>query len=249
MSFVKNDLTINMILHNCLNWKYISFISLLSLTACLNLDEIPFIDFRANFDSPAFARVGQTINLQADQQSTGAFSHEWYITELDASFQGKKLSFQFDSTGQYTIRLVSNIEKSIGLVSDTSTKQILILPPTESFTNQQSYGDATQDELLHDVLVLPNNEGFYLFSSKQLNILEVRKLDINGQEEWRSEFPNITRGRIERISAQVLADQKIIVAGGIQVSASESDAFIVEMMDLGTRAVIQWPTSDQLSRK
>ena len=240
VSFAKNDPTINMILRNNLHWKYLSFIFLLSLTACLDLDEIPFIDFRANFETPAFARAGQTINLQADQQSAGAFSHEWYITELDATFQGKKLSFQFDSAGQYTIRLVSSIEKSIGLLRDTSTKSISVLPLTESFISQQSYGDLTQDEFLQDVLVLPNDEGYYLFSSKQLNILEIRKLDINGQEEWQTEFPNITRGRIENIAAQLLTDQKILVSGGIQVSPSESDAFIVELRDMGTRAEIQW---------
>lgn len=213
------------------------------LNACIdNLNEISFISFQANFEAPANIRVKEEISLQPGESTTGAISQEWKVLELDTNIQGANFQFSFDSIGSYTIRLISTIQKNVGLVKDSSDKSILVLPTTDSLLSSQELGEFPEDESLQDVLKLPGDRGFFLLGRKNVNILELRRLDSQGQELWRSEFPNLTRGRIQGQNIQLVADTALIIVGLIQTGTLENDAFILELdfNDIEQRASVRW---------
>ncbi len=214
----------------------------LGLAACLDLQETPFIPFEANFHAPANVRIGEPVLLSPGETTVGAQDHQWYILELDTLVQAQQLNFSFDSVGRYTIRLISSAQKTVGLVRDSSERKILVLPVTDTLKLTQGFGKTEEDESLEDVLALPNDQGHVLLGRKQVNILEIIKLNNQGQEEWRTEFSNLAKGRIQGRNVILTRQGDLLIAGSIQAGAQEQDAFLIQLNieEAQGRVSIQW---------
>ncbi|MDX2306574.1 MAG: hypothetical protein NW226_27435 [Microscillaceae bacterium] len=219
---------------------FAGFSLVILLNACLDIQEINYIAFKADFEAPANIRQGDTLYLTPGQATEGAQTFEWYIVELNATFSSESFVFRFDSLGRYTVRLRSSIQKSTGLLRDSSQREIWVLPPTLPLTDTKIFGLFESDESVQDVLTLPGQNGYMLLGRRDVNILQITRLDQNGNEIWQSEFPNLTRGRIEGTHISLTEQGYLLVCGTIQSSPQENDAFIIQLEDQGDQATVRW---------
>lgn len=207
---------------------------LLSLVGCLQIQEIPFIELKSNFSfAQSIVQVGDTVKF--DQNSTTVASQFlWDFGDNKSSTDASPLH-RYDSIGNFTVKLV--VTKPDGVTKDSSTQTIQVLPATETPSSQATFGLATDDEVGFNFTSAIDGSGTILMAKKNVNVLQLRKIDNSGNEVWVRDFNNLADGQVfgQRISPT--NDGGFVVVGYIEDSPTENDAFVLKVNKDGE---LQW---------
>ncbi|NJO00621.1 MAG: PKD domain-containing protein, partial [Bacteroidia bacterium] len=141
-------------------------------SACLELEELSFIPFRAEFEMPAIVRVGDTIQFNPSASTSGALQYLWEFGDNRHSNSVEKVPrFRYDSIGAYPVKLRVLTRKSDGFITDSIQKTIRVLPVTERPERTDVFGNNFSDEIGLEIKSLPDNLGFLLLGKKDINTL------------------------------------------------------------------------------
>ncbi len=211
------------------------------LASCLKIEEIDFISFQADFQAPSLVRVGQRVDFLAGSSTAGASAFEWRFGDplaSESSIENPK--FVYDSIGTYDVSLKVQIQRTNGVLTDSTQKSIQVIPPTENLPNTLTFGSSESDEVTADIICLPSQSGYIVLAKQDVQTLYLQKLDINFNTLWVREFSNISDDPVFPQDIQLLADGGFLLSGIIQASPSNRDAFLMRLDSEGQFGTQGW---------
>lgn len=212
-----------------MNRKFITLLLgglVLSLIGCLQIQEIPFIDLKSRFSFPrAIVQVGDTVRF-SQNSTTVAKQYLWNFGDTKTSNEASPFHV-YDSIGHYTVKLVAT--KADGITQDSSLQTIQVLPATITPTNAETFGLATDDEVGFNFTSTLDGQATILMAKKNVNVLQLRKIDGQGNQVWTRDFNNLSDGQVfgQKISPTI--DGGFVVVGYIEDSPTENDAFVLKV--------------------
>ncbi len=212
-------------------------LALACLQACSSYDEIPFIEFDADFEAPLVVRVGESVTFRPKTSTSGASSFLWEFG--DALQQTSNLAsptFSYDSIGNYTVKLHVSINKTTGLEDDSIQKTIIVLPETQTPDENQAFifGQESNDERGYAIYPLASG-GLIVAGQKDINTLFVAKIGANQQilSGWPREFNNFGTGQIIVRSVRETIGGGVLMLGYFQYQSNDNDAFLLKTNPFG----------------
>lgn len=228
-----------MIRSNFKKFRILLFLLLsLGIVSCLKLEEIDFIDFRADYRVQNIVRVDEVVEFIPAVSTDQAVRFLWEFGDLNSgTSQDIRPSFEYDTIGVYTTQLTVEIQKSSGLLVDSAKRVVRVIPQLEPVStdstsiapNSLVLGEANNDETGRAFSPLPNGGGYILLGKKNINSLLVSRLDINFEVVWEREFSNLSSGQVFGQDVVPTSDNGFLVVGFIQSRANENDAFILKL--------------------
>jgi PKD repeat protein len=210
---------------------------LILMNACSSLNEIEFIEFKANFESPQVVRIGEPVEFRPSLSTSGAITYSWsFGDKLGQSSQEANPSFTYDSIGNYTIMLKVEILKDTGLVKDSIQKNIIVLPQTENPGDEQFYEYGQEIGSQRGSALYPISEGgFVIAGQKNVNTLVVTKVNANQEimSGWPKEFNNFGTGQMFVRAVKETVNGGILIIGYFQYQSDDSDAFLLKISGQG----------------
>ncbi len=225
--------------------KYLFLLGAVFLAnACKELDKIDYIQFKANFTMPNLAREQETVFLQPSdgaeistnntQRAGTANAQEfsWNFGDNETS-QEKLPSHIYQKFGTYSVKLKTKMQKQQGVIADSITKNITILPKlnTPNSNSTFSYGGANRDEVIYDVLPIIDNSGYWLVGRRNINDIWINKVgnDFKSKPGFPKTIEPFTNALISPKSIETTTDGGIIMVGEIQNTPQDRDAFILKL--------------------
>ncbi len=210
---------------------------MLCLQACNTFQEIPFIEFKADFEAPLVVRVGEAVTFRPKASTSEANSFEWEFG--DTNQQTSSLAsptFTYDSIGHYTVKLHVRINKTTGIAEDSIQKSIIVLPQTQTPNENQAFifGQENNDERGYAIYPLASG-GFIIAGQKNINTLFVAKIGVNQQilPGWPREFNNFGTGQIFVRSVRETIGGGVLMLGYFQYQSNDNDAFLLKTNPFG----------------
>ncbi len=205
----------------------------LLLTTCVDIKEIPFIAFEAGFEAPLVVRQNEMVRFVPSASTDQAKRFLWrFGNERQDSSLLASPSYAYDSIGTYSVQLTVEIEKSNGLQVDAFTRNINVLPATETLGDsvESRFGQAEMDER-GAVLTPTRANGFAWAGQRNINTLLVAKTDTNQiiQAGWPRTFSNFGTGQIFVRDMVETLDQSLILVGYFQYESADHEAFILKL--------------------
>ncbi len=207
------------------------------MNACSSFNEIPFVNFRADFEYPTVVRVGERVQFTPSNSTSGAVSYAWRFGDKSGQISEESSpSFTYDSIGQYSIWLKVEILKETGLLKDSIQKSIIVLPETETPSDGEfhEYGQETSSE--RGSAIYPISEGgFVMAGQKNISTLMISK--INSSQEmmggWPREFNNFGTGQMFVRAVRETVNGGILILGYFQYQSNDNDAFLLKVNGQG----------------
>ncbi|OJJ14965.1 hypothetical protein BKI52_41160 [marine bacterium AO1-C] len=209
---------------------------ILSLIGCLQVQEISFIELKSSFLIPQnIIQVGDTLKLQQNS-TTVAKKYLWEFGDGKSSDLPLPTHI-YDSIGTYTVTLT--VTKADGITQDTSTQRVSVLPATvaPAATNFTTFGQSTDDEVGLNFTPTLDGQATILMAKKNINILQLKKIDGNGTEVWTRDISNLSDGQVFGQKISPTNDGGFVVVGFIEDKPNENDAFILKVDKDG---ILQW---------
>ncbi|TAE69663.1 MAG: hypothetical protein EAZ85_12700 [Bacteroidetes bacterium] len=215
-------------------------IAILMAYACNPLEKletIKFIPFGSSFTAPNVARVGQNIDLQVGEKTTGASSFLWNFGYKNKISREKNPVFAYDSIGTYNLTLSVEMDKLNGKKSSDTTRKIIIIPVTDSVTLAQQgkvFGQTGVDELVLGVTRL-NNGNYVAVGRENISDLWVGILNPTGVliDSLDNASFKLTNSLITPRSIVNTNDGGFVIVGSILTGAGDRDAFILKFDQTG----------------
>ncbi|GAB4405967.1 MAG: hypothetical protein OHK0053_32050 [Microscillaceae bacterium] len=208
-----------------------SFCVLLALGACENIEEIAFIEFRAEFSAPLVVRQGELVQFRPGLGTTGSQSYRWYFGDAENSTaQGVAPNFAYDSIGMFVVKLVVEINKTNGLQKDSLQRPIFVLPNLETTASpNQVFGLPETDERGYAFTTLQAT-GFALAGQSAIRGLWLAKTnaDLSLAEGWPRIYQNFGTSTIQARAIHETLDGGLLVAGFFQYTANDNEAFLLK---------------------
>lgn len=206
----------------------------LSLIGCLQIQEIPFIELKSRFSFPnTIVQVGDTVKF-AQNSTTVAKQFSWDFGDDKTSTDAAPTHI-YDSIGHYTIKLITT--KADGVTQDSSTQSIQVLPATETPKEAVTLGLATDDEVGFNFTPTLDGSGIILMAKKNVNVLQLSRIDTGGALIWTKDFNNLSDGQVYGQKVSPTNDGGFVVVGYIEDSPTENDAFVLKVDKDGN---LQW---------
>ncbi|WP_299460548.1 PKD domain-containing protein [uncultured Microscilla sp.] len=207
---------------------------LLGLVGCLQVQEIPFIELQSRFSFvQSTVQVGDTVKF-SQNSSTVASQFLWDFGDNKTSTEPSPLH-TYDSIGNFTVKLIAT--KPDGITKDSSTQTIKVLPATATPKEAATFGLASDDEVGFNFTPATDNSGTILMAKKNVNVLQLRKIDNSGNELWVRDFNNLADGQVYGQRISPTNDGGFVVVGYIEDSPTENDAFVLKVNKDGE---LQW---------
>ncbi len=195
--------------------------------ACLDLNETTFIDLQSNFiPSQTIIQLGDSITFS--QLSTEvAQNFSWDFGDSTASTERSPIHV-YQSIGKYNVSLV--VTKTDGITQDSTVREILVLPSTDTLSNTRTFGSAIDEDI--GFAIAKTASGFVLVGRRNLNSMRVLFTDNNFNITDSSNIDNLAdgRGRLEVENVLVSEqDAGILVVGFFEYNQFERDSFIIKL--------------------
>ncbi|NJL12732.1 MAG: PKD domain-containing protein [Microscillaceae bacterium] len=210
------------------NLKNIGYfgITLLTLGACLELNEIPFVALKADFVAdPDLVQLGNPIRFR--QNSTlVAQQFLWDFGDGNTS-QEANPAYTYSATGFYEVKMIAS--KADGFTKDSLRRTVLVLPPTEIAPNRNGLQNPSHDEIGQSFEVLSN--GLILAGSRDLNKLRIIRTDFNLNPIWTRTISNLAGGSGALFCKEIkpTTDGGFIMVGHFRYNPLERDAFVLKL--------------------
>jgi PKD repeat protein len=214
-----------------------------------NLEPVPYIQFGSSFTAPPVVRVGEKVNFVPGKKTTGAKSFNWSFGFKGRTSQEQNPTFVYDSIGKYVVNLNVKMEKLQGVISSDTTREIIVIPPTDSVLYEESkiFGEDDVDEFVTDMARL-NDGRLVLVGRENLSDMWIVLLDANGNlidSLDKSSF-KISNSMITPRDVQPTKDGGFVVVGSILSRPGDNDAFIIKFDQQGN---VMWSNLNTNSSK
>ena len=222
-------------------FSLIFIVFVLFFTACLDIKEIDFIPFQVDFRAPANIAMGETIRFIPGEGTLGAQSFLWEFGDADSTKSNlKNPEFQFDTLGLFSVKLTARIQKSNGLQEASFSRNILVLPSSDTLSSLVSFGTPNVDDIAQDFFIKNNHQGYLLLGRENVSTLRIQVLDNNLQVLHQGEVANLASGQVFGRAIRQSSDQGILLAGYIQTGIQENDAFLIKLDSTGNMTNSSW---------
>lgn len=215
-------------------------VSLLTIS-CLRVDEIEFIPFQVDFQAATNVIIQEKIRFNPGEGTAGAQSFLWEFGDADSTVSTEQNpEFSYDTLGFFTVKLTAKIQKSKGLQEGFFTRNIRVLPASDTLLEINTLGTTSSDEIPQDFYVKKENQEYLLLGRKNLNTLTIYTLNNSLNIKHQKEISNLASGQIFGKVIRSTSDQGMLVVGYVQSSLDENDAFIVKLDSLGDFSESSW---------
>jgi PKD repeat protein len=213
---------------------------LLTLIACERIKETSFVDLQARFQpNKTVVRINEEIVFQQQSSTEAIKEYLWEFGDNNTSTEPEP-KYAFKEMGTYTVKLT--VKKGNG-TSQTTTRKIIVLPPTTTATgtNTAQFGEkdgsglpSFTDEVGIKTLFVKTGtfDRYFMLGRKGVNGLYIIQTDANRNVLWSKNINNITGAKI--VPTDIAYDslptrQSLVVVGYIEYNEDDKDSFIISL--------------------